>query len=396
MTSIKAKKDTKVHEKEEEVATSGFSLRRFYSCAWRESLELIRDPIRLTLALAGSMILMMVMGYGITMDVEDLRYAVIDRDETTLSRDYAANIRGSRYFSEQPPLRDYDDMDLRMRSGDISMAVEIPPRFGRDLQRGAPVEIGLWLDGAMPQRAETMRGYVQGMHQLWLQDILRERLGQEETSLATIEVRYRYNPDVKSLPAMVPAVIPILLLMIPAILAALAVVREKELGSIINLYVTPLTRTEFIVGKQLPYIILSMISFILLVILAVFAFDVPIKGGFFALSLGALLYVIVATGMGLLASTVTKSQIAVIFLTMIVTLLPAVQFSGLLNSVSSLTGAGRTIGELYPTTHFLIITRGVFNKALYLRDLHTPLLALLAAIPIIVGLAIVLLRKQEK
>ncbi|MCD8349144.1 MAG: ribosome-associated ATPase/putative transporter RbbA [Planctomycetaceae bacterium] len=396
VTSIKAKKDTKVKEREEDDATSGFSLRRFYSCAWRESLELMRDPIRLTLALAGSMILMMVMGYGITMDVEDLRYAVIDRDETTLSRDYAANIGGSRYFSEQPPLLDYDDMDLRMQSGDISMAVEIPPRFGRDLQRGAPVEIGLWLDGAMPQRAETMRGYVQGMHQLWLQDILRERLGEDATALASIEVRNRYNPDVKSLPAMVPAVIPVLLLMIPAILAALAVVREKELGSIINLYVTPLTRTEFIVGKQLPYIVLSMLSFILLVILAVFAFDVPIKGGFFALFLGALLYVIVATGMGLLASTVTKSQIAVIFLTMIATLLPAIQFSGLLNSVSSLTGAGRTIGEIYPTTHMLIITRGVFNKALYLRDLHTPLLALLAAVPIIVGLAIVLLRKQEK
>lgn len=195
---------------------------------------------------------------------------------------------------------------------------------------------------------------------------------------------------------MVPAVIPILLLMIPAILAALAVVREKELGSILNLYTTPMTKTEFIVGKQLPYIVLSMVSFLMLAFMAVVLFGVPIKGSLVTLLVAALLYCCVSTGMGLLASTVTKSQIAVIFLTMIGTLLPAVQFSGLLNSVSSLSGFGQTVGTIYPTTHMLIITRGVFNKALEFHDLLAPLFALLIAVPIIVGLAIFLVRKQEK
>ena len=400
VTSIKTggnqtTKSGKIIRKDDKVRT-GFSLRRFASSAWRESLELRRDPIRLTLALLGSIILMLVMGFGITMDVEDLTFAILDRDQSGLSRNYILNISGSRYFIERPAIRDHREMDRRMRSGEISLAIEIPDRFGQDVQANRPTQIAIWVDGAMPQRAETIRGYVQGMHQGWLQEQASVRLGQDIPSLATLETRYRYNPDVLSLPAMVPAVIPLLLLMIPAILAALAVVREKELGSIINLYVTPMTKSEFILGKQMPYILLSIVSFVLMVLMAVTIFDVPIKGSFLTLLLSAVLYCIIATGMGMLASTVTRSQIAVMFLTIIGTLLPAVQFSGLLNSVSSLSGAGQVIGTLYPTTYMLIISRGVFNKALHLTDLYGPLLCLLVAIPIIVGLSIILVRKQEK
>ena len=198
-----------------------------------------------------------------------------------------------------------------------------------------------------------------------------------------------------SLPAMVPAVIPILLLMIPAILAALAVVREKEMGSIINLYVTPLTRTEFLLGKQLPYILLSSLSALLLLLMAVTIFDVPIKGSLPTLVLSLAVYCTISTGMGLLASAVTRSQIAVIFLTMIGTMLPAVQFCGLINPVTTLEGFGRFIGSIYPTTYMLLISRGVFNKALNFSDLHVPFFCMLAMVPIILGLGIAVLRKQE-
>ena len=373
---------------------SNFSLVRMGSCMWRESLELYRDPIRATMALLGSLILMMVMGFGITMDVENLSYAVLDRDDSALSRDYALNLSGSRYFTQKAPLVNYSELDQRMRSGDISMAVEIPSGFGRDMQREDPVEIGVWIDGAMPQRAETIRSYVQAMHQLWLQDQARRRLGTILPFTATIEVRFRYNPDVKSLPAMVPAVIPLLLMMLPSMLAALAVVREKELGSIINLYTTPLTRTEFLLGKQFPYVVLSMLSFLLMVLMAVTVFDVPVKGSFLTLCLAAFIYCVIATGFGLFASTFMKSQVAVMFVTMIGTLLPAIQFSGLINTVSSLEGAGRFIGEIYPTTHMLIISRGVFNKALGFGDLHSALLILLVTVPVILVSSILLLKKQ--
>ena len=323
----------------------GFSLRRLFSYSRREALELRRDPVRSTLALMGTVILMLIMGYGISMDVENLRFAVLDRDQTVSSQAWTLNLSGSRYFIEQPPLTSYDELDRRMRAGDITVAIEIPPNFGRDIARGTPVELGVWIDGAMPSRAETVKGYVQAMHQSWLQDVAsRQSTPASQSGLMNIETRYRYNPDVKSLPAIVPAVIPLLLMMIPSMLSALSVVREKELGSIINLYVTPTTRSEFLLGKQLPYIALGMLNFFLLCGLSVFVFGVPHKGSFLTLTLAALLYIIIATGMGLLISTFMKSQIAAIFGTAIITLIPATQFSGMIDPVASLEGPGRWIG----------------------------------------------------
>ena len=373
-----------------------FSLGRAWSYSLRETLELRRDPVRATMALLGTAILMFVFGYGISLDVENLTYAVLDRDQTTLSQNYALNLSGSRYFVEHPPIADYAELDRRMRAGELALAIEIPPGFARDVQRGTPVQIAAWVDGAMPRRAETVQGYVQGMHQGWLLDMATHRLGQQATAGSTrIETRFRYNPDVKSLPVMVPAVIPMLLLMVPAMLAALSVVREKELGSIINLYVTPVTRSEFLLGKQLPYIVLGLLNFGLMTLLAVTVFAVPVKGSFLTLTTAALLFVMFSTGFGLLASSFTRSQIAAMFLAMIGTIIPAVQFAGMLNPVSSLEGLGAFIGRVYPASHFLIISRGVFNKALGFSNLRDSFWPLLLAVPVILGLCIVLLKKQE-
>ena len=374
-----------------------FDPRRMISHAQREGLELRRDPIRLTLALLGSVILMFVMGYGISLDVEDLTFAVLDRDQTTVSRDYTLNLTGSRYFVERPPITGYADLDRRMREGDISLAIEIPPGFARDIARGRRVEIGAWIDGAMPTRGETVRGYVQGIHAHWLATKAREAgYGEALAGLVNIETRFRYNPDVKSLVAMVPAVIPLLLMLIPAMLAALSVVREKELGSITNFYVTPTTRLEFLLGKQFPYVVLSFLSFLLLTLLAVTVFGVPLKGSFLTLAVGALLYVGAATAVGLLISTFMRSQIAAIFGTAVLTILPAANFSGMIDPVSSLEGMGRLIGEVYPTTHFLTIARGTFSKALNFSDLHAAFLPLALAVPVLIGLSAALLKKQER
>ena len=373
-----------------------FSFTRMFSYSRRESLELRRDPIRSTLALLGTVILMFIMGYGISMDVENLRFAVIDRDQTGTSQAYTLNLSGSRYFIEQPPITDYQQLERRMRDGELAVAIEIPPNFGRDIARGHTVKIGVWVDGAMPNRAETVRGYVQAMHLAWLSDMAsRQPTANMGNILMDIETRYRYNPDVKSLPAIVPAVIPLLLMMIPAMLSALSVVREKELGSIINLYVTPVTKAEFLIGKQLPYIVLGMFNFLLLCALSVFLFGVEHKGSFLTLTLAALLYIIIATGMGLLISTFMKSQIAAIFGTAIITLIPATQFSGMIDPVSSLEGIGRWIGSIYPTSHFLTITRGTFSKALNLFDLQASFIPLLIAVPVVIGLSVLLLKKQE-
>lgn len=372
-----------------------FSLARAGSYTWREVLELRRDPVRATLALLGSLVLMCVISIGISLDVDNLTFAVLDRDQTMLSQGYTQNIAGSRYFVQRDALTGYDDLDRRMRSGQLSLAIEIPPDFARDVARGRRVQIGMWIDGAMPLRAETIRGYVAGMHENWLRDEAKRRLGVSLAPAVEIAVRYRYNPDVKSLPAMIPAIMPMLLLMLPAMLTALAVVRERELGSIVNLYVTPVTRTEFLIGKQAPYIVLAMLNFLLMVVLADLAFGVRIKGSFATLLLAVLIFNVVATGVGLLASTFTRSQIAAIFMTIIGTLIPVVQFSGLLTPLSSLEGAGKWIGTLYPATYMLAISRGVYNKALGLADLWPQFWPMLASVPVLLAATVALLRKQE-
>ncbi len=368
---------------------------RMLSIAKRESLELSRDPIRLTLAGLGSIVLMLVLGYGISMDVEDLRFAVLDLDQSVTSQSYVNELSGSRYFIETPPLRDYGDMDRRMRAGDISLALEFPPGFAADLARGSGPSIGAWIDGSNPQLAETVRGYVQAMHSQMIAEQLRQAFGAAAVARPyNLEVRYRYNPDIQSLPAIVPAVIPLLLLLIPAMLAALSVVREKEMGSIVNFYVTPTRPLEFLLGKQMPYVVMAMVNFALLVLIAVLLFDVPFTGSIVALTVGALLYVVLATGLGLLISAFMRSQIAAIFATSLATMLPAVQYGGIINPVSALEGAGAVIGEIYPTSHFVIIARGTFSKALGFDALWSSFLPMLLLLPVLTAVAALLLRKQ--
>lgn len=374
-----------------------FSPLRLFGYSYRESLEIVRDPVRLTFALLGSVILMFIMGYGITLDVEDLSFAVLDWDQSPQSRDYIQNLSGSRYFIEQAPIYSQIELEQRLVSGELALALEIPSNFGRDLKRNRTAEVGVWLDGAMPFRAETVRGYVEGMNYDYLVQLARRTLGEvPDLTIADLEMRYRYNQDFKSIYAMVPAVIPLLLVFIPSILMALGVVREKELGSITNLYATPVTRLEFLIGKQLPYIGVSMISFFGLTALAIFVFEVPLKGSFAALSLAALIFVTATTGIGLLMSSFTRTQIAALAATAIVTLLATVSFSGLTEPVSSLEGAGAVIGRLFPATYFLNISRGIFTKALEFGDLHGDFLALAAFVPVLTLLSLVALNRQEK
>ncbi|MFT4011789.1 MAG: ribosome-associated ATPase/putative transporter RbbA [Paracoccus sp. (in: a-proteobacteria)] len=374
-----------------------FDPRRVLSYAMREAMELRRDPIRATLAVLGTLILMFVIGLGINMDVEDLSFAVLDQDDSTISRDYINQLSGSRYFVEQAPIANHAEMDRRMREGNLNLALEIPPGFGRDLLRGRDVQIGGWIDGSNPQRAETVMGYVQGVHGHWLTARLAAEYGPAAVAgNFDLQLRYRYNPDIKSMVAMVPAVIPLLLLLIPAMLSALSVVREKELGSITNLYVTPVTRLEFLLGKQLPYTAIAVLNFVLMTAVAIFAFKVPFTGSFIAYFVAGVLYVSSATAMGLVISAFMKSQLAAVFATALGTILPAVQFSGMTNPVSSLDGVAAFISSIYPTTHFMTISRGAFSKGLGLAELSGAIWPLVIAVPVLIGIGAFLMPRQEK
>ena len=376
---------------------SGFSLRRVWSYTLRESIELRRDPVRGLLALLGTVVLLFIMGYGVSLDVENVPFAALDRDGTALSRDYLTNLAGSRYFVEQAPITDYADLDHRMQNGELGLAIELPPGFGRDVDRGTPVDIGVWVDGAMPQRGETIQSYVQAMHMAWLSETALHRTGVvPSVSPVTVEIRFCYNPDVVSIVALVPAFIPILLLMIPAMLTALSVVREKELGSIVNLYVTPITRSEFLIGKQIPYVVLGMVNFALLTLLATTVFGVPLTGSLAMLTTAAFTFILFATAIGLVMSTFMRSQIAAIFGTTLGTLVPAIQYAGLVNPVSSLEGVGAAIGHIIPATYFVVIARGTFSKSLGFADLWPSLVPIVASVIVLMTLCILLLKKQEK
>jgi ribosome-dependent ATPase len=373
-----------------------FSLRRLFAYSIREALELWRDPIRLSFALLGTAFLMLVFGFGINTDVDHLPFSALDRDNTPESRAYLEELRGSIYFTEHAPLGSYADFERRMASGELKLALEIPPGFGRDLRRGRPVEVGALIDGAMPFRAETTRGYLQGVHQHFLGELARMSGIAVAPSPAKIETRFRYNQDFQSVNAMVPSTMAMLLALIPAILMAVAVVREKELGSITNLYVTPVTRLEFIWGKQLPYVVLALVNFASLVLMAVVLFGVPLKGSLLALSVGALLYVISTTGYGLVISAFAGTQIAALFGTAILTVLPATQFSGMLTPVSSLSGLGAIMGRLFPMTYFLPISVGTFTKSLGFAQLASTMAPLALFVPSLTAISLLLLRKQAR
>jgi ribosome-dependent ATPase len=381
-------------------AARRFDPGRLWAYARRETMELLRDPIRLAFAFVGPLIMMFAMGYGITFDVEHLKYAAFDQDQTPESRRLLESFSGSHYFSERPPIASAEELEQRMRSGELAVAVEIPPGFGRDLASLHSPEVSFRVDGAMPFRGETTKGYVTGLVLRYMRDLVVEHLGPNPVSNVyvggiNIENRFRYNQAFKSVFSMVPSVIVIMLVLIPAIMATIGVVREVETGSIANFRSTPISKFEFLMGKQFPYVVVGMLAFILLVLMAFVVFHVPVKGSFGALALGALLYVFSTCGFGQLISTFTRTQVAAVFATTVISIIPTVNFSGLLVPVSSLTGQGRLIGLMFPMAWFQPISVGTFTKGLTFSDLWVNALVLAAFAAAYFIAALLSLRKQE-
>ena len=377
-------------------APSGrFSLGRVWAFARRETVELVRDHVRLAFAVVGPLLLMAVFGWGISLDVDHLPFAVLDGDGTTASRDYADSFRGSYYFEEKRPLNDYQELNRRLRNGELRIALDIPPGFQRDLERARQPEVNAILDAAMPFRAETSRGYVEGVHGQYQSRLRQTRGLPPAQSPMNIETRALFNQDFKSIYAMVPGDIMLLLMLIPSMLTALSVVREKELGSIANFYAAPATRSEFLLGKQLPYLTVALIQFVTLVALAVLLFHVPVKGSWLTLIVGGIVYVLASTGFGLLLSVFASTQTAAIFAAAIIAILPAVQFSGMFVPVSSLSGGAWFAGKIFPSTYFQAISVGTFTKALGMPSLWRNVLALAVIAVVYFVICLLLLRKQE-
>ncbi|TDR89718.1 ribosome-associated ATPase/putative transporter RbbA [Enterovirga rhinocerotis] len=373
-----------------------FDPRRLWACTRRETMELLRDPIRLAFAFLGPLLLMLAFGFGISFDVENLKFAAYDQDNTPESRQLVEAFSSSRYFDERPPIRSPAELEERLKSGELQLAIEIPPSFGHDLMAGRVPELSVSLDGAMPFRAETTRGYVTGLATQYARDLSASSAASSHApTAAAIETRFRYNQAFKSVNAMVPSVIMLMLILIPAIMSAIGVVREKETGSIANFRSTPISRFEFLFGKQLPYIAIAMANFVMLALIALFVFDVPIKGPAWVLFVATLFYVAATTGFGQLVSSFTRTQVSAVFATAILSVVPAVNFSGLMAPVSSLSGGARLIGLSMPPAWYQPVSVGVFTKGLGFPELWLNLAALAGFFLLFLVAAQFTLRKQE-
>jgi ribosome-dependent ATPase len=373
-----------------------FDVRRLWAYARREALEILRDPLRLAFALVGPLVLLVTFGFGISFDVENLPYAVFDQDRTRESRELLETFAGSRFFIERPKISSAAEIDDRLRRGAVALAIEIPPNFGKDLLTGHQPQVGVWLDGAMPFRAETTRSYVAALALKYAADQAERRTGGGAATPLNIEMRFRYNQAFRSVDAILPGVIMLLLALIPAMLTAVAVVREKETGAIANFRATPVSGIEFLIGKQLPYVAIAFVSFLSLVALAWLVFGLTIRGSAAFLTAGAIAYVFSTTALGLLISAFTQTQVAAIFATSIIVVIQAINFSGLLVPVSALSGGGRLLGLLFPASWFQQISIGSFTKSLGVAQLWPYLGMLIAFGLVFIAAAVGLLRKQER
>jgi ribosome-dependent ATPase len=320
---------------------------------------------------------------------------MFDEDQTAASRSYGDAFRGSEYYDERAPIVNDTELDRRLRNGELRFAIDIPPGFERDVAQGRQPTVSAYIDAAVPFRAETARGYVEATNERYNAE-LRDTKGLPPAQTpVTIEPRALYNQSFESVYAMVPGDIMLLLMLIPSMLTALSVVREKELGSIANFYAAPATKAEFLFGKQLPYIGIALVQFVSLVLLAVILFQVPIKGSVLTLALAGMIYVLASTGFGLLLSVFASTQTAAIFAAAIIAILPAVQFSGMFVPTSSLTGGAWFASQIFPSTYFQSISVGTFTKALGIDTVWPSMVALAIIAIVYFSLSVLLLKKQE-
>ena len=373
-----------------------FDINRLIALARRETIELFRDPVRLITSFIISPFLLIVFGFGISTDIEKINFSTLDYDQKLWSRDYLEYFSGSRYFNEKAPIRSPSEIEKGFQKGEFTMVLEIPPGFEKDIKRGRSPSVGLWIDGTMPFRAETIKNYTDAVHLSYLTDLSELSPMPVEYSSAHIQPRYWYNPLVRSRFSIVPGLLAVVLMLVPPMLTAIGVVREKELGSITNFYSSPMTRLEFLWGKQIPYVVVTAITFLLLVVVVLFLFDIPFKGSYPALITGALLYIITSTGIGLLISTFTRTQIASLVAAFVITLVPSFEFSGLMTPVSALIGGAKIMSWIFPARYFLSISVGTFTKGIGFPELIWNYVFLFIIYTTIQTLTVFLLKKQDK
>jgi len=342
-------------------------LERVPAIAIKETRELLRDPIYLGLAFVIPMIMILLFGFGLILDVKHLPVAFVDHDGSPWSRDYRDRFVHSEYFDLVGVLDRRSEVEEWLRTGRARVIIDLPPEFGRDLARGRPVAVGVTVDGSFPNRAAIITGYVSAINALYNQQLLADlaaRRGLASSSLLPVQVNLSvwYNPTLESKNAVVPGLLVLILMLFPALLGSLLIVREKESGTIFNLYASPTGRMEIILGKLLPYLAVAMLDYFMIFAASRWIFEVRFTGSFLVLTAGTVLYSVCTIGIGLLISILTRSQLASMFTTLMVTMTTAFNYSGFVTPVASMDAIGQFIAQLIPATHFMTVVRGSYLK----------------------------------
>ncbi len=347
---------------------------RIKALAYKEWREILRDRLFLSLAFILPVSMMLIFGYGIKLDVENIPFAVLDQDRTAMSRDYLHLFMDSRYFDYQGHVQSERELEPLLADSKIRFAIIVPPKFQENLLADRPVAVQSLIDGTFPFRTSTSKGYVIAINNAFngklLADFISRKMGVPPGQAAAlvepvkVQLRYLYNQEIKSIWSIAPTMMMFILLMTPPFLTALGVVREKENGSIYNIYSSTVTRAEFLIGKLLPYLGISIINVIILWLMAVLVFAAPFKGDPLFFFLASVIYVSCTTGIGLLVSLFARTQVAAMMITVVVTIVPAVLYSGLLVPIASMDAASQFEAHLFPAMYYTDIALGSFLKGI--------------------------------
>lgn len=354
----------------------------------KEWWEMVRDPLSLVMGFFVPVALMLLIGYGMTSDVENIPLAIVDRDGTTASRDYAYRFIGSRYFDFKAYIRDERKVAPLLMDGKLRAVIVIPEKFERDLLTGRMVSVQTLLDGAFPDRTRVTKGYISAINSAASLDLLADHYSRREGVSAqearqmlqpfSLEVRYLYNQGVESDWSIPPKLIMFILFFVPAFMTSLRVVREKEIGTIFNIYTSPLTRLEFLVAKLAPCIAIALINMVILWLLATLVFRAPFKGSLLLLFGAGTLFIVATTCIGMLVSVFVKTQIAAMLISLFITFVPALQYSGLEVPVASMGPDAQMIAHMMPAMHYVNVITGTFLKDVGLEVLWPDVLVLAA------------------
>ena len=372
--------------------------RRLLAIVRKEGREVLRDPVYLVLAIAVPLVVLTLLGLGFVLDVKHLPVAVYDLDRSPASRTYTYAFTNSEYFSLARIAYSPSEVDRLLQSGTVRAALIIPSGFSRTLDAGRAAAVQVLVDGSFASRALIVTGYVSAVHaQLSAQlaaDYVAGRGRRMPAAPIAVEGRVWFNPSLETKNSIVPGLLVIFLMFYPGLLAALVVVREKERGTIFNLYCSPVRRWEVILAKALPYLAIACVDYVLLLSLSLGVFGVRFVGSLAVLTTGAVLYVTCCVGVGLVISVLCRTQVAAILCTFVGMMTPSILFSGLLTPVAGMPAAARAVSRVVPAAYFMGMTRGVFLKGLgfstYLPDFVS--LAVFACVAY--SIAIFAFRKQ--